>query len=132
MGAHAQRLGPSSVRRKRQTSAPLTRFLTPDAVPRPRNCFQPFHFYVAAAFGTLPETPLPHAVQSLGKIFQHLPGGCRLVDEGLPLVLARRLIRGVGMLGRPLPRLVLHGGDRMVQFRNAGFENPLELLALVR
>jgi len=53
-----------------------------------------------------------------------------LVDESLPLVLARRLIRQIGMLVLTFPRLVPRGGERMVQFRNAGFENPLELLAL--
>ena len=52
------------------------------------------------------------------------------MDESLPLVLARRLIRQIGMLVLTFPRLVPRGGERMVQFRNAGFENPLELLAL--
>jgi len=52
--------GHFSTRRERHTLAPLSRFLTSDAVPRPRNGFQPFQFYVAAAFGALAETPLPH------------------------------------------------------------------------
>ena len=115
---------------KLQTSALLPRFLTPDAVPRPWNGFQPFHFYVAAALGAFAESPLPHPLQSLGEVFQHLLGGCRLVDQSLPFVLARRLIRRVGMLDRTFPRLVLCGGERMIRFRNAGFENPLEFLAL--
>jgi hypothetical protein len=34
------------------------------------------------------------------------------------------------MLDRTFPRLLLRGGERMVRFRNAGFENFLELLAL--
>jgi len=42
-----------------QTSAPLHLRLTPDAVLRPRNGFEPFQFYVAAAFGALAESPLP-------------------------------------------------------------------------
>ena len=53
-----------------------------------------------------------------------------MVDERLPFVLARRLIRWVGMLDRTFPRLVLGGGEGLVQFRNAGLENLLEMLAL--
>ena len=52
------------------------------------------------------------------------------MDESLPFLLARGLIRWIGMLGRSFPCLTLRSGERMVQFRDAGFENPLELLAL--
>jgi len=44
----------------REMSALFPCSLAFDAVPRPRNGFQPFRFYVAAAFGALAETPLPH------------------------------------------------------------------------
>ncbi len=117
---------------ERPSSAPLSRFLAPDAVPRPRNGFQPLEFYVAAAFGALSEGSLLHPLQSLCEVFQHLPGGCRRVDKRLPFVFARGLIRQIGMLYRTFPRLMLGDGERMVQFRNAGLENPLELFALVR
>jgi hypothetical protein len=41
------------VRYAASATAPLPRFLTLDAVPHPRNGFQPLQFYVAAAFGAL-------------------------------------------------------------------------------
>ena len=110
------------MRWKLQTSPPLPLFLTPDAVPRPRNGFEPLEFYVAAAFRALTETPLPYAFQCLGHAPEHLPGGRRLVDESLPFVLARRLIRRVGMLGGSFPRLVLRGGERTVPLPRCGFQ----------
>jgi len=48
----------------------------------------------------------------------------------LAFVLARRLIRQIGMLDRTFPRLLFGGSDGMVQFRNARFENFLKMLAL--
>jgi hypothetical protein len=53
------------------------------------------------------------------------------VDERLSFVLTRRLICRIGMFSRTFPRLVLRSADCMVQFRNAGFENLLKMLALV-
>jgi hypothetical protein len=79
-----------------------------------------------------PKVPCCIRSKAWGEVFQHLPGGCRLVDERLPFILARRLIRWVGMFDRTFLRLMLGDGERMVQFRNTGFENPLELLVLVR
>jgi len=51
-----------------QASAPLPLFLTLDAVPSPRNGFEPLQLYVAAAFAALAESPLPHPLQSLDEI----------------------------------------------------------------
>jgi hypothetical protein len=97
----------------------LPRRLTGDAVPRPWECFQPFGFNVAAAFGTLTVASMLDPLQRPVQILDLLLGGSSFVGEGLSLELNRRLISGVCV-----PRGVCAGlfgcaGEETLGFRQA-------------
>jgi hypothetical protein len=94
----------------------LSRFLAPDAVPRPWNGFQPFRFDIAPAFGALSKTPLPHPLLRLGECLEPLLGDSRLVKQHLPVVLARRLIGRISMSRGVGPSFPLGSGKNTLQF----------------
>jgi len=106
----------------------LPRLLTGDAVPRPRECFQPLRFNVAAAFGTLTVVSLPDPLQCPVQTMDLLLGSSSFVGECLPLVLGQGLISGVRLPCRACSRLFRGAGKKTLCFDEAGFENLLEVL----
>lgn len=95
----------------------LSCLLAGDAVPRPRECFQPLRFNVAAAFGTLAVGSMLDPLQRPVQILDLLLGGSSFVGEGLSLELSRRLISGVCMPCRVCTRLLHCAGKNTLCFR---------------
>jgi hypothetical protein len=114
-----------------QTSALLPCFLTLDAVTRPWNRFQPFRFYVTAAFGALAEISVLYPLCSLAEGFEHLPGCIALVNYRLSFVLSGSLISRIGMSCGACSCLLLRSGEHTVQLRHTGFEKLLEVLGFL-
>jgi hypothetical protein len=121
-----------SIPPRTMSPALLAHFLTLHAVARPRNGFQSFRFDIATAFSTLSEAALPQTLYRLLQCSQGLLSGSRFVDQRLPLILARCLIRGISVLCRVNSRFPLRPGCHSLEFRDSSFQKLPKVFRFLR
>src|SRR6185369_6538327 len=110
------------------SSVLLSRFLTLEAISRPRDSFQSFQFDFTAALGTLAKVPGPYPFQRVRKPSDSLSCNICLVRQSLSFVLRRSLVAGVAFPRRVRPRLLFGVCENPFAFQDACFQSFLKLL----